>query len=333
MTGHIRERTYYKEKIILKNEILVLNGAMHLTLGHTCERKSEKFNNGETHFQLNCSVRHKPVIIIQSFPDPNDNLMELMLAIDAVKMAGASNITCILLTFPYARQDRKHAPGYGISAKVICDMLAAVKVNNVLAIDMHNDAIQGMMNKEVVFDHILTHAFMAYHLKRVIKDIKNYTMISPDAGAIKLIMKVAKLCDIEKIAIIDKTRINPGVVNAMKLIGVVDGEDCIILDDMIDTAGTLAKARSLLFDNGAKSVKFVATHGIFSGQSFSNISDTWTYIINTLPNYMNAKSYNNIEVFNIENFLLDIIDRMEIGGVFSPLFLEWSEYNKVDLNF
>ena len=187
------------------NNLIVLSGAKHLDLKSTCDYESGKFKNGESTFRLNCSVRYKNVIIVQSFKETNDNLMELLLCIDACKRAGARYVTAILPIFPMARQDRVHKAGYPISAKVVCSMLESVGLDRVVAYDLHSNQIQGFSNK-MLFDHIELSSFLSYNMKKLLPDLYSFCFVSPDAGAIKANKKFADFCNGKDMAIMDKTR-------------------------------------------------------------------------------------------------------------------------------
>ena len=266
----------------MRSEIIVLSGANHLNIKSTCEFESGLFACGESSFRLLCSVRYKPVTIIQSFPNTNNNLMELILAIDSAKRSGASNINVILMIFPYSRQDKKHKSGVPISAKIVCDMLREAQADRVITFDLHNEAIEGFMHPSVVFDHIELTSFLAYNLKENINDISDWTFVSPDAGAIKRTKKLMDACGASKMAVVDKTRTTPGVVDEVNLIGSVEYQNCIVVDDMVSSGGTLLAVEKELIHKGALSVTLCCSHGIFtSGEEMFRESNI--FVTNTLP--------------------------------------------------
>lgn len=313
----------------MKSEIIVLQGAKHLKIKSTCDFVSNKFKNGETCFKLNCSLRYKPVTIIQSFPETNDNLMELMLAVDACRRSGAMFINTILTIFPYARQDRLTKSGVPISASVVCNMIASAGANRVISIDLHNDAIQGMMPNNVIFDHIDTTAFLSYHLKKNISNIREWTFVSPDAGAIKRVKKLADMCGVSNLVIIDKTRTQASIVDEVRLIGNVQYKSCIVVDDICDSGGTLSNVVDELMNRGAYEAKLVVTHGIFSTPAYYTLDGLDVTCTNTLPiadvDSDGNKCIQGINVYEIEPFLKDLIMMIDNGLSLGPLFSDWKE--------
>jgi len=308
----------------MKSEIVVLNGAKHLNIKSTCKFESSEFKNGETNFRLLCSVRYKPVIIIQSFRDTNNDLVELYLAIDAIKRAGAMSITAFLPIFPYARQDRKHKSGVPISAKIVCDTLSSIGLDRLICYDLHSDQIQGMMNKDVIFDHIDLTSFMSYNIKKVIKNIYDWTFVSPDAGAVKRTVKMADYCTATDLVIMDKTRTQANIVDSIRLIGDVNNKNIVITDDMIDTGGTLAKATDELASKGCGDIWLVCTHGIFSCPCTENLSGMNIICTNTLDQgNINTSEFNDFIVFDITPFIKETINKIDNGLPFGPLFNKW----------
>ncbi len=315
----------------MKSEIVVLNGANHLNIDSTCAFVSSKFKNGESCFKLNCSVRHKQVILFQSFPDTNNNLIELMLAIDTCKKSGASYIVVVLPIFPYARQDKRHSSGTPISAKIVCDMLA-INCDRVITFDIHNTAVQGMMNPRVIFDHISMGSFLSYQMKKELPDITDYVFVSPDAGAIKRTKELADRCGAKDLAIVDKTRTKASVIDEVKLIGSVEYRNCIVVDDMIDSAGTLKAVCQELSDNGAYDIICVCTHPILSSPAYFNLESEQIRVVNTLPipddqtdgfHFINKPE--NMIVYDISPFLTKLIGIIKDGTNISPLIDEWKE--------
>jgi len=308
----------------LRSEIVVLNGAKHLDIKSTCDFESKKFKNGETNFRLLCSVRYKPVIIIQSFRNTNDDIWELYLAIDAIKRAGALSVTALLPIFPYARQDRKHKSGVPISAKVFCDTLASIGLNKLICYDLHSDQTQGMMNKSVIFDHIELTSFISHELRKIIPDIIDWTFVSPDAGAVKRTVKYADFCGTKDLVIMDKTRTQSNVVDNIRLIGSVDNKNLIITDDMIDTGGTLTKATDELASKGALDMWLVCTHGIFSPPATDNLSGMNIICTNTLDlSCIDRKQFNSFLFLDVSAFIKETIRRIDNGLPFGPLFNKW----------
>jgi len=316
----------------MKSEIVVLNGANHLNIKSTCNFNSTKFKNGESNFRLLCSVRYKPVIIIQSFRNTNDDIWELYLAIDAIKRAGALSVTALLPIFPYARQDRKHKSGVPISAKIFCDTLSSIGLDRLICYDLHSDQIQGMMNNNVIFDHIDLTSFMSYNIKNIINDIYKWTFVSPDAGAIKKTVKYANYCGAMDVVIMDKTRTQSNVVDSIRLIGDVNNKNIAITDDMIDTGGTLSKATDELALKGCGDIWLICSHGIFSDPCTDNLSGMNIICTNTLNcDKINSSQFNEFIVFDITPFIKETINKIDKGLPFGPLFNKWgikkSTYN------
>jgi len=301
---------------------LIGSGARHLGIVSDIPVNITKFNNGECQVHLLSSVRHMHVIIIQSFNNPNDSLMELMFLLDAVKRAKAASVTVIAPIFPYARQDRMSDSGTPISARVVCDMLNSMHINRFLTIDLHATQIQGFMDNSVGFDHISSSAFLAYHLRDKLKRMTTVSICSPDAGGVKRAKKLQKLLGVSNFCLMTKNRIRAGEVESIEVTGDVLGRDVIIVDDMIDTAGTLAAGIDALYKAGAVGVSAVATHGLFNGPAYERLEGVDVYVTNTL-NIVDAPE--NIHVFDIKPLIETLVDRVQNGGHFSDLFQEWSE--------
>ena len=305
----------------MNTEVVVLNGARHFGTMGTCKYNSSVFKNGETNFRVLCSVRNKSVVIVQSFRDPNNDIWELFLAIDSIKRAGAKSITVILTTFPYARQDRKHKSGDSIGAKVFCDTLSSLPVNRVICFDLHADQIQGMMNNNVIFDHIELTSFVSYHIKHIINSINDYTFVSPDAGAVKKTIQFADMCGAKDFVIMDKTRTKANVVDSIRLLGDVQDKNLIICDDMIDTGGTLSKATDELASKGCFDQWLVCTHGYFSHPATDNLSGMNIICTNTLDvSKIDTSQFNDFIVLDVWPFIENVIEKIDKGMPFGPLF-------------
>ncbi len=304
------------------NNLIVLSGAKHLDLKSTCDYESGKFKNGESTFRLKCSVRYKNVIIVQSFKNTNDDLMELLLCIDACKRAGAKYVTAILPVFPMARQDRVHKSGFPISAKVVCSMLESVGLDRLVAYDLHSNQTQGFADK-MLFDHIELSSFLSYNMQKIVTDLPNFCFVSPDAGAIKINKKFADLCGGKDIAIMDKTRTEASVIDDIKLIGNVEYKNCIILDDMIDSGGTLRAGVDELVKRNCGDIWLCCTHGIFSNPAEENLSGLNVCCTNTLPVTVDINQFGNFYVFDIAPFIKETINRINKGAPFGSLFTKW----------
>ena len=253
-----------------------------------------EFSDGEFEPSFDETVRGADVFLIQSTTPPSDNLMELLLMIDAAKRASATNIIAVMPYFGYARQDKKGKPRVPIGAKLVSNLLTAAGVNRIMTIDLHADQIQGFF--EVPVDHL-------YASELFIKDIKslnlnNLVIASPDMGGSKRANAYAKILK-SGVVICYKERKEANVIGDMKVLGDVEGKDVVIIDDMVDTAGTLTKAADLMLKNGATSVRAYCTHGILSGTAYERLdasSISELVITNTIPKSHNSNKVREISV-------------------------------------
>src|SRR5262245_48650167 len=254
----------------MKNEMKVFSGNgnpglaraichyLHLAMG---EWKLSRFSDGEVYCQILENVRGTDVFVIQPTCHPvNENIMELLIAVDAMKRSSAARITAVIPYYGYARQDRKDKPRVPISAKLVADLLQAAGVDRVLAIDLHAPAIQGFFDLPV--DHLLAAPVLLDWIER--QRYANLTIVSPDAGGVERARFYAKRLGVE-LAIIDKRRVEKNVAETMNVIGDVHGRTCAIVDDLVDTAGTLVGATRALLANGATAVMACFTHAVLSG--------------------------------------------------------------------
>ena len=240
-----------------------------------------KFSDGEMQPIINESVRGAYVFFISSTIAPADNLMELLLMIDGAKRASAGYITAVMPYFGYARQDRKDKPRVPISAKLIANLLQAAGADRIVTMDLHADQIQGFF--DIPVDHLKGEAIFMPFLAE--KDLSNVVFASPDVGGVKRARSYAKYFE-RDLVICDKVRKVANRVESMTVIGDVDGADVILVDDMADTAGTLCKAAQAILDNGAKSVRALATHAVLSGKAYDNIENSVlseVYVTDTIP--------------------------------------------------
>ncbi|MAG76613.1 MAG: ribose-phosphate pyrophosphokinase [Colwelliaceae bacterium] len=233
------------------------------------EAKVGSFSDGEISVEITENVRGADVFIIQSTCAPtNNNLMELIVMVDALRRASAGRITAVMPYFGYARQDRRvRSARVPITAKVVADFLSSVGVDRVLTVDLHAEQIQGFF--DVPVDNVFGTPILLEDMQQ--KNLENPVVVSPDIGGVVRARAVAKLLDDADLAIIDKRRPKANVAQVMHIIGDVEGRDCIIVDDMIDTGGTLAKAAAALKDHGAKNVYAYATHPVLSGNAAENL--------------------------------------------------------------
>lgn len=230
----------------------------------------DRFSDGEIQPIINESVRGGFVFFIASTFQPHDNLIELLLAIDAAKRASAGYITAVIPYFGYARQDRKDKPRVPISAKLIANLIQAAGANRIMTMDLHADQIQGFF--DIPVDHLKSQAIFFSHLQNNI-DLSNVTFASPDVGGVKRARAYAKHFQ-RPLVICDKYRKRANEVAEMTVIGDVAGADVILVDDLVDTAGTLCRAASIIMDKGATSVRALCTHPVLSGKAYENIENS-----------------------------------------------------------
>jgi ribose-phosphate pyrophosphokinase len=238
--------------------------SLHLPLG---DADVSRFSDGEIFIQINENVRGADVFVVQpTCPPVNDTLMELLIMIDALKRASAHRITAVLPYYGYARQDRKVQPRVPISAKLVADLLEAAGVDRVLALDLHAGQIQGFFNVPV--DHLFAAPVIIDYLGK--KDLQDPVIVSPDAGGVERARAIAKRLK-AGLAIIDKRREAPNVAQVMHLIGDVEGKDAVVIDDMIDTAGTLVQAVGALAREGARRILACGVHPVLSGPAMDRL--------------------------------------------------------------
>lgn len=280
------------------------------------------FANGEIFCEIEKNVRGADVFLVQTLSSPvNDNLMELLIMIDALKRASADSITAVVPHYGYSRQDRKASPRTPISAKLVADLLTVAGATRVITMDLHAGQIQGFFN--IPFDNIYASPVFLNYIKTNI-DTSNLTLVSPDAGGVERVRWYAKRLE-RDIAMIDKRRTGPNVAKAMNIIGDVKGKDVVIVDDMIDTAGTLVEAARTLKENGAKSIHVVATHGVFSPPAAERIAACKelesVIITDTIPLCKEMKSIDKIKVLTTAEILSKAIHRTFNHDSVSSLFL------------
>ncbi|HUC27990.1 MAG TPA: ribose-phosphate pyrophosphokinase [Candidatus Acidoferrum sp.] len=241
-----------------------------------------RFRDGECYVQIQENVRGADVFVMQPTCRPVDeHLMELLLMIDALKRASARRITAVVPYFGYARQDRKDKPRSPISSKLVADLLTTAGANRALIVDLHTPQLQGFFNIPV--DHLFASPVLVDHFRKLA--LPNLTVVSPDAGGVERARFFAKKVD-AALAIVDKRRVEMNVAEVMHVIGDVDGRTCLIIDDLIDTAGTLVKTAAALMDNGATSVYACASHAVLSGPAVENIMNSVikaVVVTNTIP--------------------------------------------------
>ena len=280
----------------------------------------KKFSDGEIYIEIKENIRGNSIFIVQSVSSPaNDNLMELLLCIDALKRSSAKNITAVIPYFGYARQDRKVAPRTSISAKLVSNLITKAGADRVVTVDLHAGQIQGFFDLPV--DNLFATPIFARHVKRNIKS-KNLICVSPDVGGVERSRALARKLDIG-IAIIDKRRPAPGKSQVMNVIGNVKNKTCIIIDDIIDSGGTIVNAAQALINRGAKEVHVYITHGVLSGEAVEKIKKSKIkklVITDTIDNSDKVKKAKNIEILSIANLLGEAIKRISNSTSVSDLF-------------
>ncbi len=279
-----------------------------------------RFADEEVYVEIKENIRGEDVFVIESTSYPaNDNLMELLVIIDALKRASAKRITAVLPYFGYARQDRKPGPRTPISAKLVANLISTAGADRVLTVDLHAEQIQGF------FDIPTDNLFAGPVFSRDIKDqfnLSNLVAVSPDIGGVVRARAIASKFG-ASIAIVDKRRPKAGESEVMNIIGDVDGKDCIILDDIIDSAGTICNAADKLIEIGAKSVTAYVTHGVLTGKALSKIKDSKlkeVVITDTINNTENAKDLEKIRIIPISVLLGEAIRRISEESSVSSLF-------------
>ncbi|MBC8510977.1 MAG: ribose-phosphate pyrophosphokinase [Cryomorphaceae bacterium] len=253
-----------------------------------------EFSDGEFEPSFDETVRGADVFLIQSTTPPSDNLMELLLMIDAAKRASAANIIAVMPYFGYARQDKKGKPRVPIGAKLVANLLTAAGVDRIMTMDLHADQIQGFF--EVPVDHLYASELFIEDITNL--NLPNLIIASPDMGGSKRANAYAKILN-SGVVICYKERKQANVIGEMKILGDVNGKDVIIIDDMVDTGGTLTKAADLMMESGATSVRAYCTHGILSGTAYErldNSSIAELVITNTIPKTHNSSKVREISV-------------------------------------
>ncbi len=277
-----------------------------------------KFSDGEISVNLWESVRGTDVYIIQSTSNPvNDNLMELLIMIDAMKRASAGRINAVIPYYGYARQDRKAKARDPITAKLVADLIVAAGADRVLTMDLHANQIQGYFNIPV--DHLIGMPILANYFKE--KKLDNLCVVSPDHGSVTRARAMAQVLDCP-IAIIDKRRPEPNKSEIMNIIGNIEGKNCIILDDMIDTAGTITNAANAIKDMGATAVYACATHAVLSGPAVERIEKSTIeelVLLNTIA-MPEEKKIDKMKFLSVGPLFAEAITRVFTNGAVSELF-------------
>ena len=282
--------------------------------------KVKRFSDGEIQIEIDENVRSKDVFVIQSICSPvNDNLVELLLMLDALKRASANRITAVIPYYGYARQDKKVAPRVPISAKLVADILTVAGANRIITVDLHAGQIQGFFNIPV--DNLFAAPVIIDYIKKIFNN--DLVIVSPDAGGVERARAFAKRLN-AGLAIIDKRRDAPNQAKAMAVIGDVADKVVVILDDMVDTAGTLVEAAGAIMKNGAREVHASCSHPVLSGPAIQRIEDSelkTLVVTDTIPLEKKAKDCNKIKVLSISELIGEAIIRSFKGDSVTSLFV------------
>ncbi|WLD76829.1 ribose-phosphate pyrophosphokinase [Mogibacterium neglectum] len=296
----------------LANEIAELMG---IKVGKSTVNK---FSDGEIQVSIWESVRDCDVYVVQPTCAPvNDHLMELLIMIDALKRASAGRINAVIPYYGYARQDRKAKARDPITAKLVANLIQAAGADRVISMDLHANQIQGYF--DIPVDHLLGLPILTKYFKE--KNLDNVVVVSPDHGSVTRARNMAERLD-APIAIVDKRRPEPNKSEIMNIIGDIDGKNCILLDDMIDTAGTICNAASALIELGAKNVYACATHGVLSGPAKERLENSpiqELVLLNTLP-IDDEKKLDKMTFISVGTIFSEVITRVYQGGSVSTLF-------------
>ncbi len=301
------------------NQPLAQEICKHLSVG-LGNATVRTFSDGEIQVEISDNVRGRDVFLIQSTCAPtNNHLMEMLVMVDALKRASAARINAVVPYFGYARQDRKVAPRAPITAKLVADLISVAGVDRLLTIDLHAGQIQGFF--DIPVDHLYAAPVMLDEIRN--KNLEDLVIVSPDAGGTERARAFAKRLD-AGLAIIDKRRSGPNVSEVMHIIGDVKGKNCVIVDDMIDTAGTLCTAANALLNAGAVSVSACATHGVLSGPALERITDSQlqeVVVTNTIPVQNRFKGCQQLRTLSVSKLLAEAIRRIHNDESVSSLFV------------
>jgi ribose-phosphate pyrophosphokinase len=301
------------------NKILSKNIAKYLKT-KLVNSSIRKFADGEIYIEINENIRGNSIFIVQSISSPaNDNLMELLLCIDALKRSSAKNITAVIPYFGYARQDRKVVPRTSISAKLVSNLITKAGADRVVTVDLHAGQIQGFF--DIPVDNLFSTPIFARHVRKRIKS-KKIICVAPDVGGTERARALGKLLNVG-LAIVDKRRPKPGQSQVMNVIGDVKNQTCVIVDDIIDSGGTIVNAAKALKQRGAKEVYVYITHGVLSGEAVKKIKNSVIknlVITDTIDNSQKTKNVKNIEVLPISSLMGEAIKRISNSTSVSDLF-------------
>lgn len=309
------------------NELVIISGNAHRDMADRIAKnldislldvEVDRFSDGEIQIKIHENIRGTDVFIVQPTMPPGDNILELLLLIDAVKRASCRRVTAVIPYFGYARQDRKDQPRVPIGARLMADLITEAGAHRVLTIDLHAPQIQGFFG--IPLDHIYSAPVLLEYFADWPRE--NLAVLAPDVGSIKMARSFAKRLD-ASLAIVDKRRPRPNVAEVMNFIGEVEGRDVIIFDDMIDTAGTLTDAARVCKEHGAKTITACCTHPLLSGKALQRLNDsviTEVVVSNTIP-FDRFDQCPKIKVLDMAPLLADAIQRIHLEKTVSELFV------------
>ena len=281
----------------------------------------KRFSDGEIYAEINENIRGNSIFVIQSTSNPaNDNLMELLICIDALRRSSAKNITAVIPYFGYARQDRKVVPRTAISAKLVSNLITNSGAHRVLTVDLHAGQIQGFF--DVPVDNLFTTPLFMRHIKKNIKSKNNLICVAPDIGGAERARSLGRKIN-SGIAIVDKRRPSPGKSEVMNVVGNVNNKTCIIVDDIIDSGGTIVNAAKALKDKGAKEIYVYITHAVLSGTAVEKIDKSSIkklIVTDTIDNSKKIKKTSKIEILSISSLMAEAIKRISNSTSVSDLF-------------
>ena len=280
----------------------------------------KRFADGEIYVEINENIRGNSIFVIQSISTPaNDNLMELLICIDALRRSSAKNITAVIPYFGYARQDRKVVPRTAISAKLVSNLITNAGAHRIVTVDLHAGQIQGFF--DIPVDNLFSTPIFSKHIKKYISN-KNIICVAPDVGGVERARALGQKLNVG-LAIVDKRRSAPGKSKVMNIIGNVKGKNCLLVDDIIDSGGTIVSATKALKEKGAKDVYVYVTHGVLSGNAVEQINNSKIkklILTDTIVNSNKIKKSSKIVVLSISNLMAEAIKRISNSTSVSDLF-------------
>ena len=280
----------------------------------------KRFADGEIYVEINENIRGNSIFVIQSISTPaNDNLMELLISIDALRRSSAKNITAVIPYFGYARQDRKVVPRTAISAKLVSNLITNAGAHRIVTVDLHAGQIQGFF--DIPVDNLFSTPIFSKHIKKYISN-KNIICVAPDVGGVERARALGQKLNVG-LAIVDKRRPAPGKSQVMNIIGNVKGKNCLLVDDIIDSGGTIVNAAKALKEKGAKDVYVYVTHGVLSGNAVEQINNSKIkklILTDTIDNSNKIKKSSKIVVLSISNLMAEAIKRISNSTSVSDLF-------------